>query len=388
MPRRVLGTPRRWMCAAPSAALQTTGVASHPHAQTHPPEFPPAPERRTCAVMCPRGDAPWASTTITYAFCHLSDICPPNSAYPLAMQIALATCSNLPDWEVDDKPLHAAFEQRGVTLSQPAWDDASIDWAAFDGVLVRTTWDYTERIAEYLAWAERVTEAGTPLLNPVKIIRWNTDKSYLRDLDDWGIPTIETAWLEAGSEADIAAIMAERDWQRGFIKPAIGASAYHTMRFNMRDADQLDAAQQHATTLLENGHTLLLQPYQPTVEDFGEVSAIYIDNKYTHGVRKVPVPGDYRVQDDYGAHDEPYGQFTDAEFAMFDKLLSRVEHDMLYARIDMLRDEAGTLRIIELELVEPSLFFRHGRHAADALADALIKRVASSEQVDTPDHAV
>ena len=132
------------------------------------------------------------------------------------------------------------------------------------------------------------------------------------------------------------------------------------MRFDARDADQLDAAQQHATTLLENGHTLLLQPYQPTVENFGEVSAIYIDNKYTHGVRKVPVPGDYRVQDDYGAHDEPYEQFTDAEFAMFDKLLSRVEHDMLYARIDMLRDEAGTMRIIELELVEPSLFFRHG----------------------------
>ncbi len=307
-------------------------------------------------------------------------------AYALPMHIALATCSNLPDWEVDDAPLHAGFEQRGVTISQPAWDDPAIDWAAFDGVLVRTTWDYTERIAEYLAWAERVAASGTPLLNPLEIIRWNTDKRYLRDLDAWGIPTIDTAWLEPArggdgrAPCDIKAIMTERDWQRGFIKPAIGASASHTMRFDARETDQLEAAQEHASTLLGNGHTLLLQPYQPTVEDFGEISAIYIGGTYTHGVRKVPVPGDYRVQDDYGAHDEPCENFTEADFAMFEQLLGRVEYEMLYARIDMLRDETGTLRIIELELVEPSLFFRHGPHAADALAEAMIDRMRSANE--------
>ena len=107
------------------------------------------------------------------------------------MRIAAATCSSLPDWEVDDRPLHAALARRGVEVVQPAWDDCTFDWGACDACLIRTTWDYMERRDKYVAWAKRVA-AVTKLFNPFELVRWNTDKNYLRDLGSRGAPVAST----------------------------------------------------------------------------------------------------------------------------------------------------------------------------------------------------
>ena len=253
----------------------------------------------------------------------------------------------------------------------PAWDDESFDWSSCDACLIRTTWDYTERRDKYVAWAERVS-AMTKLFNSAELVRWNTDKRYLRDLESRGVPVIPTHWLEAGSSIDLGNELTRQGWQRAFLKPVIGASARETLRFDATESG-LRTARAHLDRLLAN-ESMILQPYLPSVETEGELSTIFIDGQLTHAVRKVPVPGDYRVQDDYGASDRP-ATLSDAEQALAHGIMDQVEGECLYGRVDLLRDNDGRLKLTELELVEPSMFFRHCPAAADRLAAALCRRL-------------
>ena len=301
------------------------------------------------------------------------------------MRIALATCRNLPAWEVDDVPLHAVLRERGVDLQTPAWDDPDFDWSACAACLIRTTWNYMERRDEFVAWAER-TAGETRLFNPPQIVRWNTRKTYLRDLERYGASVVPTVWTDADRQVDVVDVMARHNWLAGFLKPVIGATARETLRFTTDD-DGLAAAATHMDRL-GSREALMLQPYLPRVETDGEISVIYIDGRVSHIVRKRPVPGDYRVQDDFGATDEPW-TLSASDLAVADGVMSAacaflhdarasmasVDWPLLYARVDMLRDDDGRLLCNELELVEPSLFFRHGREAGERLASALLGRV-------------
>jgi glutathione synthase/RimK-type ligase-like ATP-grasp enzyme len=294
-----------------------------------------------------------------------------------AMRLALATCRALPAWEVDDRPLRAELEARGAEIHEPPWDDAAVDWSEFDACLIRTTWDYMERAAEYLEWADRVARA-TQLFNPAPVVRWNLHKSYLRDLERRGVAIVPTIWLEAGQPAEIGSILEEKGWERAFIKPMVGANARESLRF-ARDPAGVAAAQAHTDRLLPF-EGLMLQPYLDRVERDGEVSAILVDGELTHGVRKVPVSGDYRVQDDFGARDYPFefaGRERDAAQAAVDAAQAALglARPPLYARADFLRAAGDDLLLTELELVEPSLFFRHSPPAAARLADALLTRL-------------
>ena len=297
------------------------------------------------------------------------------------MYIGIATCSDLPGWEVDDAPLFEVLERKEVSYSLVAWDDADVDWSAFDAVLVRTTWDYTEHYREFLAWIKHVGQV-TRLFNPPQTLTWNTHKTYLRDLEDRGVAIAPTVWLEQGQYADLRSIFEERDWVGGFIKPVVGATARGTLRFRA-DELGLKEAQKHLDELL-GVCGAMVQPYLHSVEVEGEYSAIIIDGEVTHMVRKVPVPGDYRVQDDHGASDEPT-ELEAADIEMCKRICRLVQqepswHDspdspLLYARVDLLRDLEGNLVLNELELIEPSLFLRHGRHAAGRLVSALLARL-------------
>lgn len=293
------------------------------------------------------------------------------------MHIALATSSSLPDWEVDDAPLIAALEARGVRVSRPAWDSVDEDWSRFDACLLRTTWDYQERLDEFLAWVRRVSRE-TQLINPQPVIEWNIRKSYLRELEADGARCIPTCWLDRGSSVDLASVIGEAGWSRGFIKPVVGANARETYRFN---DDDLAKVQVEVDRLLQS-ESLLLQPCLESVETQGEVSTLFFDGEFSHGVRKIPKAGDYRVQDDWGASDEPWvpssDQLRDAQ-----TILERVEarcspnERLLYARLDFLFLEDERLGLNEAEVIEPSLFFRHSAEAGARLADALLRRCAT-----------
>lgn len=280
------------------------------------------------------------------------------------MQLALATCAELPEWEKDDAPLHAVLRQLGHDVHLPVWDDPAVDWAAFDGVLIRTTWDYTDKHEDFVAWAQAV-QGVTSLHNPADIVAWNTDKRYLKDLASQRVPTVPTVWTTP--RTNLAEVLESQGWQRAFLKPTIGACGRNTLRFSKDDV--------RSARILTRSGTWLLQPYLSSVETEGEVSAIYIDGKLSHGVRKTPKPGDYRVQDDWGASDAPHTLRWE-ERAICERVLACFDEAPLYCRIDMLKDK-GHFRVVELEAVEPSLFFRHAPHAARRLADAWISRLSS-----------
>lgn len=297
------------------------------------------------------------------------------------MHLALATRSDLPAFEVDDRHLHRALTVRGVSFATPVWDDPAVDWSAFDAVLIRTTWDYQDKLPAFLAWVRRVA-AMVPLHNPPGVVEWNTHKAYLRDLERHGVRIAPTVWLPRGTRVDVGALVRRRGMREGFVKPCVGATARETLRFPA-DATGIIRAQAHVDRLLPD-EDLMLQPFLANVLSRGEWSAIFVDGAITHCVRKVPVRGDYRVQDDFGASDEPYAPTADEREAAAAAMAAArggacpaaTGGALLYGRADFLWADDGSCVLTELELVEPSLFFRHRPEAADRLAAALLARIA------------
>ncbi len=272
-----------------------------------------------------------------------------------------------------------------MELLHPSWDDQEFDWSSVDACLIRTTWDYHHRREEFKQWALR-TEALTRLFNPAALIGWNTSKLYLRDLADQGVPVIETEWLGKGSQVDLGEVLRRRGWQRGFMKPVVASTAHGTCRFD-NHGESLKDAQSFLNDFLTR-EAMQVQPYLEQVESHGEESMIFFDGEYSHSVRKVPVPGDYRVQDDFGATDQPH-EHTAEEIELACGVMQLIDSTpdwvganhsgpMLYARADWLRDAGGELRLCEFEAVEPSLFLRHCDQAAGRLASALMKRIRVS----------
>lgn len=263
-------------------------------------------------------------------------------------------------WERDDRPLHAALAARGAEVHRPAWDDPAVRWDGFDLALIRATWDYHHRRDAFVAWAERAG-AATRLVNPAEVVRWNSDKRYLRGLD---APQPPTAWPEGPDQ--LADAVAGRGWTRAIIKPVVGATAEGTLVFDVDD-EGLARARAHVDAL---GAPVFVQAFVPEVGTLGERSAIAIGGAITHYVRKQPVPGDYRVQDDYGATDAPH-EPSPAERGLAEQVVAGLPAGVEVARVDWLVGADGPA-LVELELIEPCLFFRHGPGAAERLADRVI----------------
>lgn len=301
----------------------------------------------------------------------------------MGISIALAFCDPYPPVADDEGPLRDALATLGATVSTPAWD-AAIDWSRFDAVLLRCTWDYHERADEFLAWC-LATSQVTRLVNGPGVVRWNLDKRYLAVLAARGLPIADTIWVApvpGGAEGvdAVSAIRAARDrgWTRAMLKPAVGANAWGTLRFDVRDEDAVERAREHLARSEWGRTPFLMQTYLTAVETEGELSVVVIDGAPTHGVRKVPAGGDYRVQEDWGARDmiwDPDPEALDLARRAIEAAREVTGEDLVYGRVDLLRDGAGRLVLNELELVEPALFFRHGPEAATRLARAVMARV-------------
>lgn len=295
-------------------------------------------------------------------------------------RVALVSCDDKPDHEDDDAHLRAALAALGLPADVVSWSDPTAAWGDYGLALIRTTWDYHHRREAFVAWAERAG-ALTALHNPPEVIRWNTDKRYLRALAAAGAPLPPTVWVEPGEGVDPVEVLRREGWGRGFMKPVIGANASLTARFGPGD-------RQRATAALAEGLgqcAMMLQPYIEGVETVGEFSGVWIDGIYRHGVQKRPQPGDWRVQDDWGATDAPYA-LTDAEKNLGEAIINEATRlcapsggaparPLLYARVDFLKAADGAPLLMELELVEPSLFFRHQPETAATLATAIAARL-------------
>ena len=286
------------------------------------------------------------------------------------MRIALITCFPFPDLVIDDEePLRAALRQRGAEVADIAWD-AEIDWSTWDIALLRTPWDYQARPDAFLAWCERVSPL-TRLTHDAAIVRWNLDKRYLRELATLGVPIAPSVWLDATTPLDHRALGALPGVGDLFAKPVVGANAFLAARFPRTEAG-FTALEAHVA-----GRDFIVQPYLTSVENDGELSLIWIAGAgFTHGVRKVPAAGDFRVQEDHGATDHPWVPDANA-IAIAERAITAAHTrlgQLVYARIDLLRTNDGYV-LNELELVEPALFMRHhpdvGEHLAAAISGPL-----------------
>jgi glutathione synthase/RimK-type ligase-like ATP-grasp enzyme len=272
-----------------------------------------------------------------------------------------------PDWYVsqvlaEDELLAAAFERRGVSTARVDWARADFPWSSARCALFRTTWDYFHRASEFLAWLDRVS-GQTRLINSPAVIRWNMDKHYLADLRDRGVHTVPTHFVEAATSASLPAVLDETGWDEAVLKPVISGAARHTYRIDARNASEHDAVFHE----LLKAEAVMLQPFQRAIVDSGELSLMVVGGEYTHAVRKVAGPQDFRVQDDHGGTVHPYTPPPD-EIRFAEHTVRACNPPPVYARVDMLRDNDGELAVMELELVEPELFMRLHPPAAEALA--------------------
>ncbi|MDQ6694594.1 MAG: hypothetical protein M3014_09275 [Chloroflexota bacterium] len=285
--------------------------------------------------------------------------------------VALVTSLAFPDLAPDDRPLLTALEALGLRGVPLVWDDPTVDWSRAGVTVVRSTWDYHHRLVEFLAWAERISPM-TSLLNPAELLRWNTHKSYLRDLAGRGVPVVPTAWLPAGGEASLADLLSSRGWSTVVVKPAVSASAHGTMLVPL---GSVEAGQAHLSTLLPTCD-MMVQPYYSSVESYGERSLIFIDGELMHALRRTPVltqQPDRQAGPDYR---DPAGD----EVLLARQVLLAVGQDVLYARVDIVRDETGAPCLMELELVEPMLFLVNAPRAVERFAQAIATRVAAARR--------
>lgn len=285
------------------------------------------------------------------------------------MKIALATAIAAWGHDIDMPPLQAAFARAGVTAEVLAWDDPTVAWSRFDAVLLRSTWDYTQRLPEFLAWCERV-EARTRLFNPLATVRWNTHKRYLTDLAARGVPVVPSTIIDS-VDGVLATLAAQK--HEFVLKPCVGAGSRDAARFLPA---QLEAATAHAQRLLGQGHQVLLQPYLAKVDGYGETALIHIAGRYTHAIRKGPLllPGGASSDALFAAEDIQPRIASEPEHAVAAKVMAALPSVPLYARVDLLPGPAGPL-LLELEMVEPSLFFDGCDDAADRLVAALLERL-------------
>ncbi len=271
--------------------------------------------------------------------------------------------------EIEETLVADALRARGLRVARRSWSDPSIDWETMRCALFRSTWDYFHRFAEFSAWLTRVSER-TRLLNPAPLLRWNIDKHYLAELATQGVAIVPTAFVERGEATPLATVMTRRGWQEIVFKPVVSGAARLTYRVDRATV----AAHEVVFADCVASEAMMVQRFEPAIVDAGELSLIVIDGHTTHAVRKIAKAGDFRVQDDHGGTVHPYTP-TAAERAFAESAVRACPSLPLYARVDFVRAADGDLRLMELELVEPELFFRFHPPAAEALADAIARQL-------------
>jgi glutathione synthase/RimK-type ligase-like ATP-grasp enzyme len=275
------------------------------------------------------------------------------------VRVRVASCLTLPEPDPDAVPLADALARANVAYDVLGWEDPAVDWSAAAPTVIRSTWNYALDLDRYLAWIDRIAAAG-PVFNPRDVVRDNLQKRYLLGLEARGVAIVPTTLVERGASCDLGSLGFTG---RFVIKPEVGAGSLNARVFDAPDGD----AAAHLAALTAKG-AALVQPYMISVDDYGERSMIYIDGELSHAIRKSPrfagqsemVSGPYTIAEDERAVAlaalAPYGP-------------------LLYARVDLARDPAGQSCVMELELVEPSLFFSKKHGSADRFVAGLLRRL-------------
>lgn len=289
-------------------------------------------------------------------------------------RVALVTCAELGDLDPDDRLVLGPLTARGVRAQPAVWDDPGVDWAAYDLVVLRSPWDYAPRRDEFVGWAATVPH----LANPAEVVRWNTDKRYLSELSDAGVPVVPTVWVEPGGP-----------WEppstgEYVIKPAISAGSLDTGRYDLSDPGVRDLARRHVDRLGAAGRLTMVQPYLSAVDTVGETALLFLAGpdglSFSHAICKGAMLTGPDLDTPELFRPEKITPRTPgaAERAVADRVLAALPGGtdrLLYARVDLIPGPDGAPVLVEVELTEPSLFLGHDPGAADRLADAILTRL-------------
>ena len=268
----------------------------------------------------------------------------------------------------EDEPLGlAALERAGVSVDVMDWDDRSVDWSRFDRVVLRSAWDYPQRLDEFSTWLDAV-DGVTDLVNPPALVRWSLDKQYLAELAQAGVPITPTVFVPPGSPATLPT-------GGVVVKPAVGAGSVDAASYG---ADQHEEATAHVARLHAAGQVVLVQPFLRSIPEEGEWPMVFLDGRFSHAANKrVALPQAGTVDDLFAPETNTAHVATAAQIEVAQAGVDLVSDRLgtpTYARVDLVRDDTGGFCVLELELVEPSLFLAYAEpSAAERFATVLAR---------------
>ncbi len=293
----------------------------------------------------------------------------------MSPRIAFVTSLEMAKPDVDEALLLPLIPSADLV----AWEDDTVDWAGYDAVILRSTWNYTDHLDDFLAWAARVASL-TRLINPLSVIRWNTDKRYLAELEAAGFAVVPTVYVPPGQTAPQAALAG-----RIVVKPTVGAGSKGAALFE----DDVDAAARHVASLHAAGKTAMIQPYLDRVDSRGETALVYVGGTFSHAARKAPILSRSMGWSTglYADEEIVEATATEEERSLADAVVASLPTlvdgggDIAYARVDLLPTPSGPV-VLELELTEPSLFLSVDVAAPARAAAAFVAHVASGHARD------
>jgi len=276
--------------------------------------------------------------------------------------IAIITYKDAPNLSPSDAVLVKIFERENINSTPILWD-SDTDWSQFESLIIRSCWDYHTRVAEFRNWCLMLKVKQITVWNPIDIVLWNHEKTYLKDLEVKGAKIIPTRWYEKGSLIDLKNIFKETGFEKIIIKPTIGASAHGVLLMDRNNAENMQA---EVNLALENSG-IMIQPFIKEVQTGGEISLMFAGKEYTHAIVKFPKPGHH-----VGIYDATV-RLIEPDAAIIKeakRIVEMIDAPILYARVDGMITAGGFI-LNELELIEPYLFFDLYPKGAEKFVEAL-----------------
>lgn len=289
------------------------------------------------------------------------------------LRCAYLIMSDMGDFVTDYDLSIGPMAERGWVVDMVVWQDTSVRWADYDAVYICTPWDYPQDVEQFIDVLERIDRSSALLVNDLTLVRWTLEKTYLRDLEEGGAAIVPSSWHEHIDAKTISEFFTTHDTNKVVIKPAIGANAMDTFVLRNPVPDEVVA------NLLKvfGGRAYFIQPFIQNIHREGEFSLFFFSGEYSHAVLKSPKAGDFRSQEEHGADITS----VEPESALIDvatELVALIDPQPVYVRADFVRDDDDRFLLMELELIEPSLYFRADTAAAERFACAFDKHVRNS----------
>lgn len=280
---------------------------------------------------------------------------------------AFLTLQDPTGYVIDDELAREPLRALGWELDSVPWRREGVRWEDYAMVVIRSTWDWMHAPEAFLAVLQGIVDRGVRLENPLEVVRWNLRKTYLRELAARGVATVPTLFRDRLEPGTLGALLEELGTQKAVLKPVVGANASWAVRIGERPTEEVEQ--------LYAARALMAQPFVRGVVEEGEYSLFYFGGAFSHAIRKRPRPGDFRVQEEHGGSVEAVSPTADLRAAA-DTVMAALDEQPAYARVDLVRGDAGAWWLMELELMEPSLYLRMDPGAPQRFADALAQRGA------------